>query len=45
MARILYLTQIDIDPGVVRLLPEECARTGMRRPLICLLYTSPSPRD
>ena len=34
MARILYLTQIDIDPGVVRLLPEECARTGMRRPLI-----------
>ncbi|MDO8420482.1 MAG: iron-containing alcohol dehydrogenase [Rubrivivax sp.] len=34
MARILYLTQIDIDPGVVRLLPEECRRTGMRRPLI-----------
>ena len=34
MARILYLTQIDIDPGVVRLLPEECARTGMRKPLI-----------
>ena len=34
MARILYLTQIDIDPGVVRLLPEECARTGMRRPLV-----------
>ena len=34
MARILYLTQIDIDPGVVRLLPAECARTGMHRPLI-----------
>lgn len=34
MARILYLTQIDIDPGVVRLLPAECARTGMRRPLV-----------
>ena len=34
MARILYLTQIDIDPGVVRLLPDECARTGMRRPLV-----------
>ena len=34
MARILYLTQIDIDPGVVRLLRDECARTGMRRPLV-----------
>ncbi len=34
MARILYLTQIDIDPGVVRLLPAECERVGMRRPLI-----------
>jgi hypothetical protein len=34
MARILYLTQIDIDPGTVRLLPAECGRTGMRRPLI-----------
>ncbi len=34
MARILYLTQIDIDPGVVRLLPAECARTGMHRPLV-----------
>ena len=34
MARILYLTQIDIDPGVVRLLPAECERTGMRRPLV-----------
>ena len=34
MARILYLTQIDIDPGVVRLLPAECKRTGMRRPLV-----------
>jgi len=34
MARILYLTQIDIDPGVVRLLPGECARTGMKRPLV-----------
>ena len=34
MARILYLTQIDIDPGVVRLLHGECARTGMRRPLV-----------
>ena len=34
MARILYLTQIDLDPGAVRLLPAECQRTGMRRPLI-----------
>jgi 4-hydroxybutyrate dehydrogenase len=34
MARILYLTQIDIDDGAVRLLPEECQRTGMSRPLI-----------
>ena len=34
MARILYLTQIDIDPGVVRLLRDECARSGMRRPLV-----------
>src|SRR5690606_24528033 len=34
MARILYLTQIDIDDGAVRLLPDECRRTGMRRPLV-----------
>jgi 4-hydroxybutyrate dehydrogenase len=34
MARILYLTQIDIDFGVVRLLPEECHRTGMKKPLV-----------
>ena len=34
MARILYLTQIDIDAGAVRLLPDECARTGMRKPLV-----------
>ncbi len=34
MARILYLTQIDLDHGAVRLLPEECQRTGMRRPLV-----------
>jgi len=34
MARILYLTQIDIDHGAVRLLPEECQRTGMKRPLV-----------
>ena len=34
MARILYLTQIDIDPGAVRLLAGECERIGMRRPLV-----------
>ena len=34
MARILYLTQIDIDPGAVKLLAAECQRIGMRRPLI-----------
>jgi 4-hydroxybutyrate dehydrogenase len=34
MARIQYLTQIDIDHGAVRLLPVECERTGMRRPLV-----------
>lgn len=34
MARILYLTQIDIGHGVVRLLPAECERNGMRRPLV-----------
>ncbi len=34
MARILYITQIDIDDGAVRLLPEECHRAGMKRPLV-----------
>jgi alcohol dehydrogenase class IV len=34
MARILYLTQVDIDPGAVRLLPGECERIGIKRPLI-----------
>ena len=34
MARILYLTQIDLDHGAVRLLSEECQRTGIRRPLV-----------
>jgi hypothetical protein len=28
MARILYLTQIDIDFGAVRLLPAECQRAS-----------------
>ncbi len=34
MAMIQYLTQIQIDFGAVRLLPQECARVGMKRPLI-----------
>jgi alcohol dehydrogenase class IV len=34
MARIQYLTQIEIDFGAVRLLPEECARVGIGRPLV-----------
>ena len=34
MARILYLTQIDIDFGAVRLLAAECQRVGMLRPLV-----------
>ena len=34
MARIQYLTQIEIDPGAVRCLPEECQRVGMKKPLV-----------
>ena len=34
MARILYVTQIDLDFGAVRLLRAECQRIGIRRPLV-----------
>jgi hypothetical protein len=34
MARILYLTQIEIDAGAIQTLSAECDRTGMRRPLV-----------
>ena len=34
MARIQYLTQIDIDFGAVALLPAECRRIGIQRPLV-----------
>ncbi|MDY0745664.1 iron-containing alcohol dehydrogenase [Paucibacter sp. R3-3] len=34
MALIQYLTQIHIDFGAVALLPQECARVGMQRPLV-----------
>jgi 4-hydroxybutyrate dehydrogenase len=34
MARFQYVTQIEIDPGAVRLLPQECKAAGMRKPLV-----------
>jgi 4-hydroxybutyrate dehydrogenase len=34
MARIQYITQIDIDFGAVALLAGECERIGIRRPLV-----------
>ena len=34
MARIVYLTQIEIDHGAVRILAEECQRIGMQKPLV-----------
>ena len=34
MARILYLTQIDLDFGAIDGLAEECRRTGMAKPLV-----------
>ncbi len=34
MALINYLTQIQFEFGAIRLLAEECARVGIRRPLI-----------
>ena len=34
MAFIYYVTQIQLDFGAVRLLPQECERIGIRRPLV-----------
>ncbi|MED5622018.1 iron-containing alcohol dehydrogenase [Ideonella sp. BN130291] len=34
MAFIYYLTQIQLDFGAVKLLPAECERVGMRKPLV-----------
>ena len=34
MAFIYYVTQVQLDFGAVKLLPQECRRTGMRRPLV-----------
>lgn len=34
MATILYLTQIQLDFGAVRLLTSECHRIGIARPLV-----------
>ena len=42
MATIQYLTTIHIDFGVLALLPAECERHGMRKPL---LVTDAGVRD
>lgn len=34
MAFIYYITQVQLDFGALRLLPAECERTGMRKPLV-----------
>jgi 4-hydroxybutyrate dehydrogenase len=34
MARFQYVTQIEIDPGAVRLLPQECQAAGIAKPLV-----------
>jgi 4-hydroxybutyrate dehydrogenase len=34
MAQINYITQVQLDFGAVQLLPAECERAGMRRPLV-----------
>jgi len=34
MAFIYYVTQVQLDFGAVKLLPQECERTGMKRPLV-----------
>lgn len=34
MAFIFYITQVQLDFGAVKLLPQECERTGMKRPLV-----------
>jgi 4-hydroxybutyrate dehydrogenase len=34
MALIQYITQVQIDFGAVRLLPQECERSGIRKPLV-----------
>jgi len=34
VAFIYYITQVQLDYSAVKLLPQECERTGMRRPLV-----------
>ncbi len=34
MALIQYITQIQFDFGAIALLPQECAKAGIRRPLV-----------
>lgn len=41
MARILYLTQIELDHGAIACLPQECDSAGIKRPL---LVTDPGVR-
>ena len=33
MSRIFYVTQIELEFGAVKCLPQECAAAGIRRPL------------
>ena len=35
MGLIYYITQVQFDFGAIRLVPAECERSGIRRPLIC----------
>jgi len=34
MALILYITQVQLEHGAVRLLPEECGKAGIKKPLV-----------
>ena len=34
MAFIYYITQVQLDFGAVQMLPQECERIGMQRPLV-----------
>lgn len=34
MALIYYLTHVQFEPGALKLLPQECARVGIQRPLV-----------
>ena len=34
MSRIFHVTQIEIEPGALRCLASECARHGLRKPMV-----------